>query len=86
MMFILYLFQEEGNNIFSWLERGQLRDKCTIIPSIDRETLREWLGTVFKSEEDGYQPPGEDVRLEMIRESQRSPQKVQFMCPEMDRT
>ena len=68
------------------MERGQLRDKCSIIPSIDRETLREWLVTVFKSEEDGYQPPGEDVQLEMIRESSRSPHTVQFMCPEMDRT
>ena len=73
--------------MFGWSERGQLRDGCSQISRTDKESLREWLVSVFRSEEDGYQPPGEDVSLEMIREQSRSPQ-VTFMCPEieMDRT
>ena len=39
----------------------QLRDKCTIIPSMDKETLREWLVTVFENEENGYQPLGDGM-------------------------
>ena len=73
--------------MFGWTERGRLRDACSHISRTDKESLREWLVTVFRSDEDGYQPPGEDVSLEMIREHSRSPQ-VTFMCPEieMDRT
>ena len=78
--------QEEGTEVYGWGERGRLRDGCSHIARTDREAMREWLVTVFRSEEDGYQPPGEDVSLDMVRE--RSPQQVTFMCPEieMDRT
>ena len=72
--------------MYSWLDRGRLRDGCEAILRTDRETLREWLVTVFRSEEDGYQPPGEDVSLEMVRDQSRSPHTVHFQCPEMDRT
>ena len=71
--------------MFSWAERGLLRDQCKLISRTDQDTLRDWLVKVFRSEEDGYQPPGEDVSLETIREQSRSPQ-VTFACPEMDRT
>ena len=75
--------QEDDNQVYSWLERPALRTKCEAIPRTDRDTLKEWLVTVFRSEEDGYQPPGEEVTDVVVR---RSPHQVHFMCPEMDRT
>ena len=80
------LFQEENNTIYSWAERGRLRDLSSPITSIDRATLEEWLVRVFRSEEDGYQPPGEDVdQSELVRGRDHSQHTVHFMCPEMDR-
>ena len=78
------LFQEENNIIYSWAERTRLKDLAKPITSIDRATLEEWLVRVFRSEEDGYQPPGEDVdQTELVRgrDHSRSPHTVTFMCP-----
>ena len=78
------LFQEENNIIYSWAERTRLKDLAKPITSIDRATLEEWLVRVFRSEEDGYQPPGEDVdQAELVRgrDHSRSPHTVTFMCP-----
>ena len=82
------IFQEENNIIYSWAERARLRDLSKPITSTDRGTLEEWLVRVFRSEEDGYQPPGEDVdQSELVRgrDHSRSPHTVHFMCPVMDR-
>ena len=82
------IFQEENNIIYSWAERARLRDLSKAITSTDRDTLEEWLVRVFRSEEDGYQPPGEDVdQSELVRgrDHSRSPHTVHFMCPVMDR-
>ena len=74
--------------IYSWAERATLKDLSQPITSIDRPTLEEWLVRVFRSEEDGYQPPGEDVdQTDLVRgrDHSRSPHTVHFMCPVMDR-
>ena len=56
------------------MERPALKAKCEAISRTDRDTLREWLVRVFRSEEDGYQPPGEEVTdVSVVR---RSPHQV----------
>ena len=40
--------QEAGNQVYSWLERPALRAKCLPISRTDRDTLKEWLTTVFR--------------------------------------
>merc|ERR550532_2208356 len=72
----LNTIQEENNVIYSWAERAKLKDLSQPITSIDRPTLEEWLVRVFRSEEDGYQPPGEDVdQTDLVRgrDHSRSP-------------
>ena len=79
------IFQEENNTIYSWAERGSLRALSTPISSTDKASLEEWLGRGFSSEEDGYQPPGEDVdQAELCRGRDHS-HSVTFMCPVMNR-
>jgi len=70
------------------VNRDELRNLSEKITRTDQKTLSEWFVTVFRSNEDGYQPPGEDVNLEVIRDQtrSRSPHTVHFMCPEMERT
>jgi len=81
----LNTIQDGNSSIVSWLERNQLRQRCQQIPDrLDRESLREWMVGVFRSEGDGYQPPGEEVSLEELREERET--HVQFAVPEMDRT
>ena len=63
--------------MYSWLERPALRSRCESIARTDRDTLGDWLVTVFRSEDDGYQPPGEEVTDVVVR---RSPHQVHFMC------
>ena len=58
----LWLWQEGErggeNSLYSWAERRLLRSQCRAILTTDLPTLHTWLTMVFRSKEDGYQPPG----------------------------